>query len=71
VSDLIEQLSERELEVLQLIAKGLSNPEIACRLYLSINTIKVHSRNYYGKLGFHNRTQTVARARVLGFLPSP
>jgi LuxR family maltose regulon positive regulatory protein len=69
-SDLIEQLSERELEVLQLIAEGLSNPEIASRLYLSINTVKVHSRNIYSKLGVHNRTQAVARARALGILPS-
>jgi LuxR family maltose regulon positive regulatory protein len=70
VSDLIEQLSERELEVLQLIAEGLSNPEIASRLYLSINTVKVHSRNIYSKLGVHKRTQAVARARALGILPS-
>jgi LuxR family maltose regulon positive regulatory protein len=67
---LIEPLSERELEVLQLIAEGLSNPEIASRLYLSLNTVKVHSRNIYGKLGVHNRTQAVAKARALGVLPS-
>jgi LuxR family maltose regulon positive regulatory protein len=69
-SELIEPLSERELEVLQLIAEGLSNPEIASRLYLSLNTVKVHSRNIYGKLGVHNRMQAVARARALGILPS-
>jgi len=68
-SDLIEPLSERELEVLQLIAEGLTNPEIASRLYLSLNTVKVHTRNINGKLGVHNRTQAVARARVLGILP--
>jgi len=67
---LIEPLSERELEVLQLLAKGLTNPEIAARLYLSLNTVKVHTRNIYGKLGAHNRTQAVARARALGILPS-
>jgi LuxR family maltose regulon positive regulatory protein len=65
---LIEPLSERELEVLQLIAEGLTNQEIADRLYLSLNTVKVHTRNINGKLGVHNRTQAVARARVLGIL---
>jgi LuxR family maltose regulon positive regulatory protein len=66
---LVEPLSERELEVLGLIAKGLSNPEIAARLYLSPNTVKVHTRNIYGKLGVHSRTQAVARAHELGLLP--
>jgi LuxR family maltose regulon positive regulatory protein len=69
-SDLIEPLSERELEVLQLIAEGLTNPEIASRLFLSLNTVKVHTRNIYGKLGVHSRTQAVARARALGVLSS-
>ena len=68
---LVEPLSERELEVLQLIAAGLTNREIAERLYLSPNTVKVHSRNIYGKLDSHNRTQAVARARDLGILPPP
>jgi LuxR family maltose regulon positive regulatory protein len=67
---LIEPLSERELEVLQLIAHGLTNREIATRLFLSVNTVKVHSRNIYGKLGAHSRTQAVARAQALGILPS-
>ncbi|MEJ2560135.1 MAG: LuxR C-terminal-related transcriptional regulator, partial [Anaerolineae bacterium] len=69
-SGLIEPLSERELEVLHLIAEGLTNPEIASRFFLSLHTIKVHTRNIYGKLGVHNRTQAVARARALGILPS-
>jgi LuxR family maltose regulon positive regulatory protein len=69
-SELIEPLSEREIEVLQLIAEGLTNPDIAARLYLSLNTVKVHTRNIYGKLGVNNRTQAVARARSLGILPS-
>jgi LuxR family maltose regulon positive regulatory protein len=68
--DLIEPLSEREIEVLQRIARGLTNPEIAARLYLSLNTVKVHTRNIYSKLGVNNRTQAVARARALGILPS-
>ncbi len=67
-AELVEPLSEREIEVLQLIAAGLTNPEIATRLFLSPHTIKVHTRNIYGKLGVHNRTQAVTRARALGFL---
>ena len=65
---LVEDLSVRELEVLQLIAEGLTNREIATRLFVSLNTVKAHTRNIYGKLGVHNRTQAVARARDLGIL---
>ena len=68
-SELIEALSERELEVLHLIAKGLTNPEIASRLYLALNTVKAHTRNIYGKLDVHSRTQAIARAQALGLLP--
>lgn len=65
----IEPLSEREIEVLKHIAEGLTNQEIAGRLYLSLHTVKVHARNIYGKLGVNNRTQAVARARDEGILP--
>ena len=65
---LVEPLSQREIEVLQLVAEGLTNPEIASRLYLSLNTIKGHTRNIYGKLGVHSRTQAVALAQRLGLL---
>ena len=67
-SELIEPLSERELEVLQHIADGLTNPEIAARLFLSLNTVKVHTRNIYGKLNVHSRTQAIARSQELGLL---
>jgi LuxR family maltose regulon positive regulatory protein len=69
-SELIEPLSQRELEVLQLMAEGLTNPEIASSLFLALNTVKTHASNIYGKLGVHRRTQAVARARALGLLPS-
>jgi len=69
-SALVEPLSERELEVLQLIAEGLTNPEIASRLFLSVNTVKVHTHNVYGKLDAHSRTQAVTKAQALGVLPS-
>jgi LuxR family maltose regulon positive regulatory protein len=66
---MVEPLSERELEVLQHVAKGLTNREIADQLYLSLNTVKVHTRNIYGKLGEHSRTQAIARSQELGLLP--
>jgi LuxR family maltose regulon positive regulatory protein len=66
----VEPLSEREREVLQHIEEGSTNREIADRLCLSVNTVKVHTRNIYGKLGVNNRTQAVSRARDLGVLPS-
>jgi LuxR family maltose regulon positive regulatory protein len=69
-SDLVEPLSERELEVLLLIAEGLTNREIASRLFLSLNTVKAHTRNIYGKLGVHSRTQAVAKAKAFGVLTS-
>lgn len=65
---LVEPLSERELEVLHLIADGLSNPEIAARLYLSVNTLRAHTTHIYQKLDVHSRMQAVARAKELGLL---
>ena len=63
-----DPLSGRELEVLQHIAEGLTNQEIAAQLYLSLYTVKAHARNIFGKLDVTNRTQAVARARELGIL---
>jgi LuxR family maltose regulon positive regulatory protein len=67
-SALVEPLSRRELEILQLIAQGLSNREIGERLFLALNTVKGHNRNIFGKLDVHRRTEAVARARELGLL---
>jgi LuxR family maltose regulon positive regulatory protein len=65
---LIEPLSERELEILRLIAAGRSNPEIAELLYLSLNTVKWHAKNLYGKLHVGSRIEAVARAQELELL---
>jgi LuxR family maltose regulon positive regulatory protein len=67
--DLVEPLSEREVEVLTAIARGLTNQEAAQQLYISERTVKWHASNIYGKLGVSNRTEAVARARTLGILP--
>jgi LuxR family maltose regulon positive regulatory protein len=65
---LIEPLSEREIEVLQFLAKGLTNQVVATRLFISLHTVKAHTRNIYSKLGVNNRTQAVDKARTLGIL---
>jgi LuxR family maltose regulon positive regulatory protein len=65
---LAEPLSERELEVLALIAAGESNREIAARLFISISTVKTHLNNLYRKLGVRSRTQAVAKARDLDLI---
>ena len=65
---LIEPLSRRELEVLQLINQGLTNRQIAQQLVISLATVKSHTGNIYSKLGVNSRTQAVARARTLRIL---
>ena len=63
-----EPLTPREREVLELIAAGLSNPEIAARLFITVGTVKTYVNSIFGKLAVTSRTQAVARARTLGLL---
>lgn len=67
-STLIEPLSQREREVLRLLATDLSGPEIANELSIALSTVRYHSNNIYGKLNVHNRRTAVRRAEVLGLL---
>jgi LuxR family maltose regulon positive regulatory protein len=64
----VDQLSHRELEVLRLVAQGLSNREICERLFLALDTVKGHNRSIFGKLMVHSRTEAAARARESGLL---
>jgi LuxR family transcriptional regulator, maltose regulon positive regulatory protein len=68
VPGLIEPLSERELQVLGLLADGKSNKAIADELVITLDTVKRHVTHVLDKLGAANRTQAVARARELGLL---
>ncbi len=65
---LVEALSERELEVLGLMAEGLTNDQIAVRLIIALGTVKAHIHNISGKLGAQNRAHAVSRAKELGLL---
>lgn len=66
---LIEELTSREIEILKLISRGLSNQEIARELFLSLNTVKWYNGNIFGKLGVKRRTHAVAEARRLNLIP--
>lgn len=68
VQPLIEPLTDRELDVLRELARGLTNREIAEQLTVSLNTIKTHTRNIYAKLEVRNRTEAVMCAQALGLL---
>jgi LuxR family maltose regulon positive regulatory protein len=65
---LIDPLSERELDVLRLLATDLGGPDIARRLTVSLNTVRTHTRNIYAKLGVNNRRAAVHRAEELHLL---
>lgn len=62
-------LSRRELDVLELMAQGLTNQEIAGRLFVSLNTIKTHSMNLFEKMDVSRRTQAIAKGRQLSIIP--
>ena len=64
----VEPLTERELEVLRLVAEGLKYKEIASRLIVFLNTVRFHVKAIYGKLNVNNRTQAIERARQLRIL---
>jgi LuxR family maltose regulon positive regulatory protein len=68
VQPLIEPLTQREREVLRLMATGRSNPEIATELVIAVTTVKTHVKNIYGKLNVDNRFQAVAHAQELNLL---
>jgi NarL family two-component system response regulator LiaR len=63
------RLSARELDVLQLIADGLSNQQIADRLFVSLNTVKTHVSNLFLKMEVARRTQAIEMAKRLGLIP--
>jgi len=65
---LVEPLTRRELEVLHLICEGYSNQDIAEKLVVTLNTVKKHTSNIYGKLGVSSRTQAIAQAHQLGLV---
>ena len=67
---LVQPLTDRELEVLALLAAGTSNSRIAAELVVTLDTVKKHVSHLLGKLGAANRTEAVTRARQLGLLPS-
>jgi LuxR family maltose regulon positive regulatory protein len=68
IDGLMDPISEREMEVLHLIAAGLSNREIAEKLFISLNTVKTHTKNINSKLDVNSRIKAVARAKELKFL---
>ena len=63
------ELSKRELEVLSLMAQGLSNEEIASKIFVSISTVKTHNQNLFEKLDVKRRTQAVEKAKRLNLIP--
>ena len=63
-------LTQREMEILPLVAEGLSNRKIAARLYISTETVKTHLQNIYGKLNVRGRMGAVKEARALGLIPN-
>ena len=65
---IVDPIIERELDVLRLLDSDFSNRDIAARLFISLDTVKSHTKHLYAKLGMHNRQQAVTRARDLELL---
>jgi LuxR family transcriptional regulator, maltose regulon positive regulatory protein len=65
---IVDPIIERELDVLRLLDSDFSNRDIAARLFVSLDTVKSHTKHLYAKLGMHNRHQAVTRARDLELL---
>jgi len=65
---LVDPLSAREMELLRLLAAGLSTPELAAQLFITAGTARIHLKNIYRKLDVHSRLQAVERARALGLV---
>ena len=70
-TQLVEPLSERELDVLRLLATTLDGPDIARQLFVSVNTMRTHTKSIYAKLGVNSRRAAVRRAEQLGLLSRP
>ena len=68
---LVDPLSDRELDVLRLLASDLDGPDIARHLVVSLNTVRTHTKHIYTKLGVNNRRSAVSRAHQLGLLAGP
>ena len=66
--NLVEPLSKRELDVLQLLANGYTNRQIAQKMVISLNTVKTHNSNIYSKLDANNRIQAVIKGKALGLI---
>jgi len=65
---IVDPITERELDVLRLLDSDSSNRDIAARLFISLDTVKSHTKHLYAKLGMHNRHQAITQARDLELL---
>jgi DNA-binding CsgD family transcriptional regulator len=68
---LIEPLTQREFEILELLGKRMTNKEIAAELYISVGTVQQHLNHIYAKLNVKGRREAIAKAKALALLPTP